>query len=110
MGVIYNVIAHLWAALMTMGKPEGAASLIAALPRPDPSMTQRVAIVTGSNTGIGLETARRLAVDYGMTVVLACRSRGKGEQAVQEIQRQGGKGAIFLQPLDLSMTTCQWCM
>lgn len=61
----------------------------------------KVAIVTGSNTGIGYETARSLAVDYGMTVVLACRSRSKGEAAAEQIQREGGT-ALFLQPLDLS--------
>ena len=36
-----------------------------------------VAIVTGSNTGIGYETAKSLVLDYGMTVILACRSRDK---------------------------------
>jgi NAD(P)-dependent dehydrogenase (short-subunit alcohol dehydrogenase family) len=47
-----------------------------------------VAIVTGSNTGIGYETARTLAVDYGCTVVLACRSRDQGLRAVQHIQQE----------------------
>lgn len=95
LAIFYSFVAHVFAALI--GRPP-----VAPLPRADPSMAQRVAIVTGSNTGIGFETARRLAVEYGMAVVLACRSRQKGEKAVQEIQNQGGKGAMFLQPLDLS--------
>ena len=75
-------------------------------------------IVTGSNTGIGFETASSL-VELGYDVILACRSRDKGERAAQKINsRFGGGGttqplsppsssssfgeAIFLHPLDLS--------
>jgi NAD(P)-dependent dehydrogenase (short-subunit alcohol dehydrogenase family) len=46
----------------------------------------RVAVITGANTGLGLETARVLA-DRGATVVLACRDVAKGEAAVS---RRGG--------------------
>lgn len=42
------------------------------------------AIVTGSNTGIGLECARKLAV-MGAEVVIACRDPAKGEAARQDI-------------------------
>ena len=62
-----------------------------------------VVIVTGSNTGIGFETAASL-VELGYDVILACRSRDKGEQAVTKInsmKSRRGK-AIFLHPLDLS--------
>ena len=45
----------------------------------------RHAIVTGSNTGIGLETAAELA-RKGWVVTLACRNQAKGEAAVQEIR------------------------
>jgi NAD(P)-dependent dehydrogenase (short-subunit alcohol dehydrogenase family) len=44
-----------------------------------------VTIVTGSNTGIGLETARRIA-ENGATVVLACRSLERGEAAKRDIE------------------------
>mmetsp|Transcript_122073 Transcript_122073/g.380018 ORF Transcript_122073/g.380018 Transcript_122073/m.380018 type:complete len:318 (-) Transcript_122073:16-969(-) len=57
-------------------------------------LTGQVVIVTGANTGCGLETARQLA-SQGATVVLACRSKGKGEKAASE-----AKG-VFLQ-CDLS--------
>ncbi len=69
-----------------------------------------VAIVTGSNTGIGFETATSL-VEQGYDVILACRSKEKGELAANQINQQmqekrkndnlRGK-AIFLHPLDLS--------
>lgn len=77
----------------------------------DDGSSRRVAIVTGSNTGIGFETAREL-VRSGFTVILACRSRDKAEQAARRINDDGGSSdngaqfgrgeALFLHPLDLS--------
>jgi NAD(P)-dependent dehydrogenase (short-subunit alcohol dehydrogenase family) len=49
---------------------------------------QKVAIVTGSNTGIGYETARSLVLDHDMTVILACRSPEKGMAAAEKINAQ----------------------
>jgi NAD(P)-dependent dehydrogenase (short-subunit alcohol dehydrogenase family) len=55
-------------------------------------LSQRVALVTGANRGMGKETARELA-RMGATVVLGCRSRGRGEAAANEIQRTTGRDA-----------------
>jgi NAD(P)-dependent dehydrogenase (short-subunit alcohol dehydrogenase family) len=68
---------------------------------------QKIAIVTGSNTGIGFETAKALVVKYGYTVILACRSRDKAMRAVETINEEaevaGSQGrAVFVHPLDLS--------
>lgn len=63
--------------------------------------TGRVAIVTGANTGIGLEAARILA-KKGATVVLACRSAEKGEAALAGIRAESPKGSAELQILDLA--------
>ncbi len=49
-----------------------------------PNLTGKVAIVTGSNTGIGLETARQLWT-LGATVILACRDTQKAGDAQRAI-------------------------
>src|SRR3954447_14318123 len=64
-----------------------------------PDTTQRIVLITGSNRGIGLETARQLA-RRGFHVVMAARDEGKGRQAAEAIQAKGGQ-ATFLS-LDVS--------
>ena len=64
-----------------------------------PDRTQRVAVITGSNRGIGLETARQLS-RRGFHVVIAARDEGQGQQAAKGIDAEGGR-ATFL-PLDVS--------
>lgn len=66
-----------------------------------PDQTGRTAIVTGANSGIGLETARMLAMK-GANVVLACRSPEKGEAALARILAEKPAGSATLEALDLS--------
>jgi NAD(P)-dependent dehydrogenase (short-subunit alcohol dehydrogenase family) len=64
----------------------------------------RVAVVTGANTGIGLETARVL-VARGATVVLACRDTDKARDAAARIGGQAAQtesGSTVVCPLDLT--------
>src|SRR5512134_595124 len=49
-----------------------------------PNLTGKVVIVTGANSGLGLESAKALA-RKGATVVMAVRNLQKGEQARAEI-------------------------
>ena len=49
-----------------------------------PDQSGRIALVTGANSGLGLETARALA-QGGATVLLACRQRSRGEAVRQQL-------------------------
>ncbi len=69
-------------------------------PRQLAQQTGRTFIVTGANSGIGLEAARDL-VSRGATVVLACRDLAKAEQARAEIDGAGRGAAVALE-LDLA--------
>ena len=61
----------------------------------------RIAIITGANIGLGLNTALQLA-GKGCTVVLACRNLDKAEAAKREILNQFPKAKVQCQMLDLS--------
>lgn len=65
-----------------------------------PDQTGRVAIVTGSNTGLGYETARVLAAK-GAHVVIAVRNLDKGRDAVDRIAASTPKADLKLQKLDV---------
>lgn len=51
-------------------------------------MTKKIAIITGGNKGIGLETARQLA-QKGLSVIITSRDAAKGEVAAQELRASG---------------------
>ena len=61
----------------------------------------KTVIITGANTGIGLETAVEMA-KRNARVILACRSVERGEKAAVEVRkRSGNDNAVFVQ-LDLA--------
>ena len=66
-----------------------------------PDQSGRVAVVTGSNTGLGLETAQALA-GAGAEVVMAVRNLDKGEAAKATILDAHPGATIHLQSLDLA--------
>lgn len=66
-----------------------------------PDQTGRIAIVTGANTGLGLETAKALAA-HGAHVVLAVRNAEKGKAAAEAITAAHSNADVTLQSLDLS--------
>ena len=47
-------------------------------------MERRIALVTGANKGIGLETVRQLA-GQGIQTVLASRDPGRGQDAARSL-------------------------
>ena len=66
-----------------------------------PDLSGKVALVTGANSGIGLETARELA-RKGALVVLACRNEAKARAAMTDIQASVPAAQLEFLALDLS--------
>jgi NAD(P)-dependent dehydrogenase (short-subunit alcohol dehydrogenase family) len=66
-----------------------------------PSQQGRVAVVTGANSGIGLETASELAA-HGAHVVMAARNLDKAKTAAALIGQRHPGASVSLQQLDLS--------
>ena len=64
----------------------------------------KTVIMTGGSSGLGLETARKIAADPAFRVVLACRNTSKAERAAAEIQSEIGNGNVLWMELD---TACQ---
>mgnify|MGYP001793933458 CR=1 FL=1 len=62
--------------------------------------TGRTFVITGANSGVGLEAARDL-VGRGGHVVLACRDVAAGERAKAEILA-GARGTAEVRELDLA--------
>jgi NAD(P)-dependent dehydrogenase (short-subunit alcohol dehydrogenase family) len=64
-------------------------------------LTGRRAVITGANSGLGLQTAIALA-RKGAAVVLACRDGRRGEEAGQRVRSLTGSDAVDVRPLDLA--------
>lgn len=64
-------------------------------------MQGRTVLITGANSGIGLETARGLA-RLGARVVLAVRDVAKGEAAAEDIRRDVPGARLEIARLDLA--------
>ena len=122
LAVLYSIASHCWYRLRRL-RPHPLPPPASLSSSSSSSSSCKVAIVTGSNTGIGWETARTLVWDYDMTVILACRSRDKAVQAASRInadqppppppllhaastgqnrRRCRGQAIVLAQPLDLS--------
>lgn len=65
------------------------------------SMQGKVVVVTGSNVGIGFETAVGVAA-LGATTVLACRNQAKAEVAAREVTQRTWNDDVHVVPLDLA--------
>lgn len=61
--------------------------------------TQKVAVVTGGNRGLGFEASRQLA-KKGYQVILTSRDEAKGKAAAQKLQAEGLN--VIFHPLDVT--------
>ncbi|TXI09858.1 MAG: SDR family NAD(P)-dependent oxidoreductase [Rhizobium sp.] len=66
-----------------------------------PSLKGKTAIVTGANSGLGLETSAELA-RAGATVIMACRDPRRAEGALAEVRSRAPKAKVSTMALDLA--------
>ena len=62
-------------------------------------------IITGGNSGLGFETAKKIAKDKDYRVILACRNPEKAEEAVRKIKDETGNDNILSMRLDTASLT-----
>jgi len=66
------------------------------------TFSEKNCLITGANTGLGLEVSKKLA-GKGATTILLCRNKEKGENAVLEIQKESPDARIDLMVCDLAL-------
>ncbi|KAF4869100.1 Short chain dehydrogenase atnD [Colletotrichum siamense] len=77
--------------------------LFTEVPVPTKKFNGQTIIVTGSNTGLGLEAARHFILLEAAKVILAVRSIPKGKEALTRLEESTGtKGVVEVWELDLS--------
>ena len=74
-----------------------------------PATQQRVAMITGGNSGIGFATVNKLAAQ-GFHVILASRNQQASAQAIARIRADNPSASVESIPLDLaSLATVRQC-
>jgi NAD(P)-dependent dehydrogenase (short-subunit alcohol dehydrogenase family) len=73
------------------------------LPKPTKDFSGETIIVTGSNTGLGLEAARHLSSLNAALIILAVRNQAKGEAAKKFILESTGQPSTTIEVWDLDM-------
>ncbi|EPS35682.1 hypothetical protein H072_10846 [Dactylellina haptotyla CBS 200.50] len=68
----------------------------------DLDLTGKVAIVTGSNTGLGLESSRQFLSHKLSRLIMAVRSTDKGETAANTLRNAHPNATIEVWPLDMN--------
>ena len=64
-----------------------------------PDLEGKVVVITGANSGLGLESSKVMA-ERGATIVMACRNMAKAEKAKDEVLREVPSAKIDLMQLD----------
>ncbi len=60
----------------------------------------RTVVITGGNSGLGFETAKKIARNKEYRVILACRNQEKAKEAVRKIKDESGNENILSMQLD----------
>ncbi|KAJ3267039.1 hypothetical protein HDU77_006979 [Chytriomyces hyalinus] len=66
-----------------------------------PSLEGKTAIITGANSGLGLSSVKLMAAK-GCRIILACRSKGKAEEAIALVKKSVPDADLAFMHLDLS--------
>ncbi len=66
------------------------------------NLQDKTIIITGGNSGIGKAAAIQLA-SLGASVVLACRSKERGEEAAEEVRR--ATNSLDIEPMQVDMSS-----
>jgi retinol dehydrogenase 12 len=77
--------------------------LFVTLPKPTKDFTGQTIIVTGSNTGLGLEAARHFSRLNASLIIMAVRSLPKGEAAKQIILRSTNRPSSSIEVWELNL-------
>lgn len=77
--------------------------LFVKLPQPTKDFSGQTIIITGSNTGLGLEAARHISRLGAGLVILAVRNQAKGEAAKKSILASTGHADTSIAVWDLDM-------
>ncbi|MBI9045675.1 MAG: SDR family NAD(P)-dependent oxidoreductase [Anaerolineaceae bacterium] len=69
-----------------------------------PDLTGKTIIITGANSGLGLETTRALA-RKNAEIIMACRNQEKAASAKKQIRSEIPQARLIIMPLDLADLT-----
>ena len=67
-------------------------------------LKDKVIVITGANSGIGKAASIQLA-KLGATVVMACRSKERGAQALDQVRNAAESSKVWLMQVDMSSQT-----
>jgi NAD(P)-dependent dehydrogenase (short-subunit alcohol dehydrogenase family) len=72
-------------------------------PPKDTNLSQKVAIITGANTGLGLESARQF-LSYKLShLIITARTEAKGKAALLQLQSEYPNASIQVWPLEMNL-------